>query len=121
MERVYFREYFKEYYARRKSEYIALLGGKCARCGSTENLEFDHIDPKIKSFNITNFLNFSRAKVLEELKKCQLLCYICHKKKTNKPREHGTTTMYRRGCRCGMCSGANTESMRRWKLRKVGH
>lgn len=120
-DREYFKVYFGKYYRDNLDSFIAHLGGKCVRCGTTENLEFDHIDPRIKSFNITNFLSYSKEKIQLELLKCQLLCNECHKKKTYKPREHGTTRMYRIGCRCELCSGANTEAMRQWRLRKVGH
>ena len=58
-------------------------------CGTTDNLEFDHINPLDKSLNITNKLTLKNAylleEVLEELNKCQLLCEQCHSKKTHGP------------------------------------
>lgn len=35
----YMRKYMLERYYRRKAEAIIALGGKCVKCGSTDNLE----------------------------------------------------------------------------------
>tara|TARA_B100001059_G_C17294102_1_gene314193 strand:+ start:42 stop:491 length:450 start_codon:yes stop_codon:yes gene_type:complete len=76
-------EYFKKRYYEKLSESMEKLGGKCVKCGATERLEFDHIDPKNKSFEITRgLLMGDREKFQEELDKCQLLCYDCHLEKT---------------------------------------
>lgn len=75
--REWHRQYFYEY-----------LGGKCESCGTTENLEFDHIDPNSKKFSVTERLPETppgypyTELVWEEVDKCQLLCTSCHKKKT---------------------------------------
>ena len=81
------KEYFRNYYHRRKQGYIDLLGGRCKICNGKENLEFDHIDANNKSFNISKFMNYSKKKVEEELKKCQLLCHSCHLEKTRMNKE----------------------------------
>ena len=65
---------------RRLQEMKDKLGNKCVKCGSTENLEFDHIDPKTKCFNVNP--QDSWEKTLPELYKCQLLCKPCHTEKT---------------------------------------
>lgn len=70
------------HYLRRKERAIAFLGGTCVRCGETEGLEFDHIDPDRKSFGITENLTRRWDVVESELKKCQLLCRIHHLDKT---------------------------------------
>lgn len=57
-----------------------ILGGKCSKCGSCENLQFHHIDETTKSFNIGKLMNYSKEKVLNELSKCVLLCKDCHHK-----------------------------------------
>ena len=63
------------------------LGGKCVRCGSVENLEFDHIFKENKSFTIGSSLTcFSIEDLILEADKCQLLCRPCHIEKT---REEG--------------------------------
>ena len=66
---------------KRKKLLIEMLGGKCESCGTTKNLQFDHIDPTTKSFSIAK--KYMCPVVFEELKKCQLLCYECHLKKTS--------------------------------------
>ena len=79
---VYSRNYMRERWARRRASAIQQLGGCCARCGVTDNLEFDHIDPSTKSFTIAKGSSASEVKFQAELEKCQLLCVECHKEKT---------------------------------------
>lgn len=60
------------------------LGGKCVRCGSIENLEFDHIIKETKSFTIGSSLtSFSIEDLILEADKCQLLCRPCHIEKSH--------------------------------------
>lgn len=119
------KEYFRRYYHQRKLDYQKLLESHCNKCGSTEDLQFDHIDPKTKSFTISKLMNYSKEKVLEELRKCQLLCKSCHlhksqeegslsKKPHNKGKwKHGTTTSYMaKGCRCKVCKDFYSEYKR---------
>lgn len=61
---------------------IEMLGGKCLGCGTTKNLQFDHIDRTQKSFCIGSSLASKLEKLVEEAKKCQLLCETCHQHKT---------------------------------------
>jgi len=77
------RVYHKKRYYETLSECIEKLGGECVKCGVKERLQFDHIHPKDKLFEITKRLLISdREKFQEELDKCQLLCYDCHLEKT---------------------------------------
>jgi len=77
------KSYLKKRYYETLSECIEKLGGECVKCGVKERLQFDHIYPKNKSFEITRRLLMSdRKKFEEELDKCQLLCYDCHREKT---------------------------------------
>lgn len=74
------RAWHRERMAARRAEYLA--GKKCVRCGSTERLEIDHIDPATK---VTHRLwGWSRAKRAVELAKCQVLCHDCHNIRTGK-------------------------------------
>src|SRR5579863_7150610 len=58
--------------------------GPCANCGSWTDLEVDHKDPEQK---ITHRVwSWKESRRLEELAKCQVLCYNCHKEKSNKER-----------------------------------
>lgn len=63
----------------------------CSMCSSQTDLQFDHIDPKLKSFEV---LSKWRAKPLSELllelDKCQLLCQRCHLAKTRKDYASGS-------------------------------
>lgn len=96
----------------RKEYAYEILGGICVRCGTSENLEFDHIDPSTKLFNITKAYQYSWQKFIDELAKCQLLCTDCHKKKTKTERgfdtiRHGTAHAYQKHkCRCEPCRDA---------------
>ena len=76
------REERREQHKERKSYCIEYLGGKCVKCGTTHNLQFDHIKREGKKYEITRKItnNFDSNK--EELDKCQLLCAPCHLEKT---------------------------------------
>ncbi len=69
-----------------KIECIEYLGGKCVVCGATERLEFDHIKREGKKYEISAKLSYKFDNLKEELDKCQLLCYDCHKIKTKSER-----------------------------------
>lgn len=62
----------------------ALLGSKCSRCRVRDYrlLDFDHIDPLTKTMNISQKLHLPWETLVEEVKKCQLLCPNCHRLKT---------------------------------------
>lgn len=63
-----------------KNKAIEFLGGKCKRCGYCAHpagLEFHHLSGK--DFTIGQVANKSWAVIVEELKKCELLCSICHR------------------------------------------
>jgi hypothetical protein len=54
----------------------------CSRCDEDHPaaLDFHHIDPATKSFNLNRAGRHSDAKVLEEIAKCIVLCANCHRK-----------------------------------------
>ena len=66
----------------RRTHLIERLGGKCLHCGTTRNLQFDHIIPADKTFTIAAGLTKSLVELYEEVDKCQLLCGKCHLEKT---------------------------------------
>lgn len=78
----YMREYMNKRYHRLRTEYLELLGGQCVDCGSLDNLEFDHVDYKQKTYSIAKILTHKRTKVLAELEKCVLRCTDCHIEKS---------------------------------------
>lgn len=108
------REYDRLRASTARAEFVASRGGICAKCGSSEQIEIDHIDPKTKEYKIATI--WSRKKEIREyeLAKCQLLCNSCHKEKSareaTKDLQHGTLNMYKaRHCRCQPCKDANAE------------
>lgn len=114
----YMNNYMKERYARRREEAVAALGGKCVSCGTTENLEFDHIDPAGKDFAMARASAFSEKRWQAELAKCQLLCGDCHKAKHATQHPCGTVHRYWAGCKCGPCKGANSKYNADYKNRR---
>jgi hypothetical protein len=78
----YHRQYNIRRYHRLRAEYIEKLGGCCIDCGTVENLEFDHPDPRTKEFSIGRMLNVSKAKRDAEVAKCVLRCKPCHTEKS---------------------------------------
>lgn len=70
---------------RKKVKQLAVdyKGGKCSKCDykkCIDALEFHHIDPKEKDFNISrkgHCTNWERIKL--ELDKCILVCANCHR------------------------------------------
>jgi 5-methylcytosine-specific restriction endonuclease McrA len=123
------RAYQLEWLKRRRLAAIEQFGGKCIKCGSEEDLEFDHIDKKTKVRKGDHAMwSWSEHRRNEELKKCQLLCEKCHIQKTIDERisdgrytepPHGTVSRYRSkiwGCKCSQCRAANTARMLRDKF-----
>ncbi len=59
---------------------------QCVQCAESDNrvLEFDHLDPSLKSFGIATALRdgYSWEATLAEIAKCRILCANCHKKHT---------------------------------------
>lgn len=64
------------------NEYKSTL--KCEKCNESHIscLEFHHIDPKYKNFEISYALrhNMKKEDVLKEIEKCIILCSNCHRK-----------------------------------------
>lgn len=61
---------------------IELLGGKCNRCGYDKHpaaMEFHHLDPSKKEFTLGHVANKSWKSIVEEVKKCELVCSNCHR------------------------------------------
>jgi hypothetical protein len=121
------REYDRKRYREKRDAIIARLGGKCVRCGSITSLQLDHVDPALKSFDISTKADHVDAKELDrEINKCQLLCKGCHldksiREKGHVPlseRGHGHISMYRNGgCRCDLCKSAINKAHIQYKLR----
>lgn len=116
----YMRTYNLERYHRRRADAIALLGGKCAWCGSTEQLEVDHRDRTQKEVELSN-AGVAEAKYWKEVTtKCHLLCRYCHRVKTagETAVEHGGGVSGKRNCPCEPCRARKSEYMKNWKKQR---
>lgn len=71
-----------ERYHRIMEQVRFVLGGECIACGSTEDLEADHIDRNTKSFVVSQGWERPAEIFWLEVAKCQLLCEPHHKEKS---------------------------------------
>lgn len=124
----YQKEYQLKRYRIRLDQAIEKLGGKCVKCGSCDDLQFDHIIPSTKKFVIARLWSIAEDKFLNEVAKCQLLCQGCHSIKTiidtNKTFVknsgiHGTLSSYNY-CKCQECKAAKALYNKQYKLKKSG-
>lgn len=108
------QKYMAKRRAKRRSDLFAFLGNRCNRCGISEGLVFDHIDPTTKSFQLSGRgLDRAWSVILLEVAKCQLLCKPCHAKKTGTERsvEHGGGSSGKKNCPCAPCKAKKKEYM----------
>lgn len=75
------REYQKQWMSARRQAWIE-SHGPCQSCGSSENLEVDHKDPRTKQYEPAQIWSRKAEDREIELAKCQVLCAPCHKRKT---------------------------------------
>jgi 5-methylcytosine-specific restriction endonuclease McrA len=77
------QRYNRQWMKNRRQGWIASQG-PCVECGSTENLEVDHIDPSTKKYRPAALWGMAvdNPSRVAELAKCQILCRDCHKAKT---------------------------------------
>lgn len=93
------------------------INGPCKKCGSWKRLEVDHIDPKTKIHH--SVWTWGEDRRSNELVKCQVLCFLCHRFKTNEERGwnlHGEIR-YQMGCRCDECIRVHKKKLRTKELR----
>lgn len=70
-----------EHRRRRKQQFVDYKGGSCSICGYSKSLaalQFHHLDPAKKDFNITRATTITLNKAKVELDKCILVCANCH-------------------------------------------
>ena len=87
----------------------------CAICNKKFHpyaMDWDHIDPKTKSYEISEMIasGYSWHLIESEMKKCQLLCALCHKEKTHKKENYKAVynasqmaTIWARSFPCNKC------------------
>ena len=77
-------EFMKKIYEDKK-EFVANIKSqlKCQKCGESKDymLDFHHLDPSEKETTIARMTSnrYSVDKVLDEIKKCIVLCANCHR------------------------------------------
>ena len=74
-------QYVVEWRRRAKKRLVTAFGGKCGICGYNKcdrNLVFHHIDPSQKEFAFGQLQSKAWLKLVEEVKKCVMLCHNCH-------------------------------------------
>jgi 5-methylcytosine-specific restriction endonuclease McrA len=117
----YMREYMLKRYHRRRDKALEILGGCCVDCGTTDNLEFDHVDPKDKSFDVARaFTSMAESKLWSELHKCLIRCTRCHLKKTSNENSvgHGEGKTGKKNCRCDLCRPLKNAYAQEFKRRR---
>jgi hypothetical protein len=109
----------REYHYQRRQAIIAWMGGKCVKCDATDNLQFDHIDPSLKSFDVNrvHLLTLDNPVAVAELMKCQLLCEPHHREKTAAENSvgHGEGLTGKKNCRCDLCRPLKNAWMREYR------
>lgn len=114
------RDYQLRWIENRRLSWIESQGGVCARCGSDDRLEVDHIDRSLKTMEPTSIWS-RREEIRErELANCQVLCYSCHLTKTNEEKApphgtHGRYTSPNYKCRCDECKEAHRVMAKEWR------
>ena len=74
----------KQRRARREEIDALKVSTGCVKCGYNAHpaaLDFNHLDPSSKSFNVAHAINslVSKSKLMEEIGKCEILCANCHR------------------------------------------
>lgn len=80
----------REYYYKKRQEYKESLiqwvhnmkkEKGCKLCGTKEKLEYHHINPhtKVKTISQMTTMLKNKEEILEEIKKCEVLCVYCHR------------------------------------------
>lgn len=75
-------ERIKEWRQRTKTRAVMALGGKCVLCNYNRclsALEFHHLDPSQKNFSFSGYHICRWEDIVEELRKCVLVCANCHR------------------------------------------
>lgn len=120
---IYVKDYKAEYRLRMRARCLSYLGGRCAKCGTKVDLQFDHIILGTKAFEISTAIRdgYAWARVQPELDKCQLLCWQHHIGKTAMERSvpHGGGKSGKKNCPCGPCRARKREYMRDYRSRNA--
>jgi hypothetical protein len=112
------RAYARQWMANRRNDWFK--DKVCVDCGTTSRLELDHVDPSQKVDH--RVWSWAYKRRYAELDKCVARCIDCHKVKSYLTRkhkaDHGTSYMWRRGCRCQNCLFGRAADKRKWRANK---
>lgn len=120
------REYQRDWIKARRQKWMA-ENGPCQLCGSSDQLEADHIDPADKLIPPRGLwgMSDSNPRKIAELAKLQVLCQACHKAKSYADRlakvntDHGASWSYKNNrCRCQLCKDWNASYRRALRARR---
>ena len=116
------RKWKTDRYRDRREAAVAYLGGACVSCGTTEDLEFDHVDPATKTREMARcFGDLSAANLAVEVAKCQLLCKPCHITKSQSGREYDAPQKGERNGRAKVTAEQVREIRRRYAAGGTTH
>lgn len=86
--------YQSKYHQNKKVLVDSFKSGPCKRCGGffpPACMDFHHRDPSQKAFSIGRKMDsVSRARILLEIQKCDLLCANCHRLVDHEELKNGT-------------------------------
>jgi 5-methylcytosine-specific restriction endonuclease McrA len=72
----------KRWLTKRRNDWIDSQGRACVDCGTDQDLEIDHVDPRTKAFEIGRIWSRKQEFREAELAKCVLRCTTHHRLKT---------------------------------------
>lgn len=65
----------------------------CSVCGVKNlhpiMLQMDHVDPSTKVANVSDLATGNLKRFMEEVRKCRVICFLCHVKHTTEQRKRG--------------------------------
>ena len=65
----------------------------CSVCGEKNihptSLHMDHIDPSTKIANVSDLATGNLRRFMEEVRKCRVICFLCHVEHTAEQRKRG--------------------------------
>lgn len=65
---------------RYRNKILEYGGGECKVTGTTDELEFHHLRPSEKSFDVSHVMSHSMEDLMAEADKCALICAEIHRK-----------------------------------------
>lgn len=104
----YMKQYMLSRWHERRNGAIDFMGGVCYTpgCGGVDWLQFDHVNPKWKRYNISSVPAAAEHRFWTEIMACQLLCGPCHRAKTSAEQSvpHGGGKTGKKNCYCELCA-----------------